>query len=286
MTDERFDPVKERTRAGQNLTAIEDMYARLHSEAINRAGDPSIPGGTAMVLLGPGADVEAFGYAQMSELFGRTKGVTEVALRGDLEPPLAFLAGWADIVRDARGQEPSQRRARIGHEIRYLRSALDWILATDDDGDPWWVRAVEFTDGLKKVRTAMENALKDGTRAERINAECRRCEKRVRLIVMKGDAEDGSKDWWRCPECNHGYDADGVRSCWHQMFVRRGDAPEWVSLRKAAAALNRPPTSVREWALAGKLESEKRDDGQLWVRWSDARALNETVNRRRRKKLA
>lgn len=290
--NEKFDPIKERVRIGQNLSAIEDMFTRLRAEAINRAGDPNIPGGAAMVLLGPGADIEAFGYAQMSELFGRTHGVTEVPLAGEVEPPLSFLAGWADIIREARGQEPSRKRATIASEVRYLRDAADWVLATDDDGRLWWLPALDFIDGLHKVRRAMENVLKDGIRHERINAECKFCDKPERLIVMKGDAEDGSKDWYRCPSGKHSYDIKGVRECWTQMFIRRGDAPEWVTLRQAAAAVNRAVGTVYKWTLPkldtdGRpvsdaiVDSERRDDGVLWVRWADVRAADDTRKRRR-----
>lgn len=289
---EKFDPTKERLRIGRNLTAIAEMFVKLRAEAINRAGDPNIPGGAAMVLLGPGADIEAFGYAQMSELFGRTRGTTEIALAGDVEPPLSFLAGWADIIREARGQEPSRKRATIEREIKYLRDAADWVLATDDDGQLWWVQALDFTDGLSKVRSAMENALKDGIRHERINAECKFCDRPERLVVVKGDAEDGSRDHWRCPSGKHSYDVKGVRECWTQMFIRRGNAPEWVTLRQAAAAVNRAVGTVYKWTLPRLdtdgmpvsepiVASERRDDGMLWVRWADVRAADDTQKRRR-----
>jgi len=291
--NEKFDPIKERVRIAQNLSAIEDMFARLRTEAINRAGDPNIPGGAAMVLLGPGADIEAFGYAQMSELFGRTRGTTEIALAGDVEPPLSFLAGWADIIREARGQEPSRKRATIAREVRYLREAADWVLATDDDGRLWWMQALDFTDGLYKVRRAMENALKAGKRRQWINAECKNCERREKLFLLKkGKAEDGSMDMWQCGSRKHTFDIKGVRDCWTQMFIRRGDAPEWVTLRQAASAVNRAVGTVYKWTLPGLdtdgmpvkaaiVDSERRDDGALWVRWADVRAADDTRKRRR-----
>lgn len=297
--EETFDATQERLRIARNLSAIEDMFGRLHGEAINRAGDPNIPGGAAMVMLGPGSNVEAFNYAQLSELFGRTKGVTEVAIKGDIEPPLSFLASWADIIREARGGEPSGRRATIADEIRYIRSAVDWILAVDHNGDPWWMQVLDFTDGLSKVRSAMENALKDGVRSERINAECKRCPKPTRLIVLMGDQEDGSADSWKCPRCSKEYDVDGVRECWHQMFVQRGPAAEWVPLRRAAAALNRATGTVYKWTLSPTdsqgdaipdrmpiVESEKRADGVLWVRWADVRAADDTRKRRKNRLIA
>jgi hypothetical protein len=237
-------------------------------------------------------------------------GKKEVAylLAEDVEPPLSFLASWADIVREARGQERSTRRARIADEIRYLRSALDWMLAFNDDGEPWFIQVEDFADGLHKVVCTMENVLHAGDRDDKINARCKACdEKRAedddkpapRLSIRKGEGH-GGRDFWQCPRCKQVYDEDGVRRCWRHMFVQRGDAPEWVPLRAAAASLNRPVSTVRTWTLPPDrgdgqpqrradgtpkepmVESEKRADGFTWVRWSDVRAADDMTRRRGR----
>lgn len=307
MSDEdRWSPNKARLSIAQDLSEIVRMFAALKVEAVNRAGDPDIPGGMAMVLLGPGADVEAFGYAQMSELMGRTHKRVWLPNKGDVEPPLSYLASWNDIIRDARGQEPSTKRARLITEVDSIRHALDWMLSVNDLGEPWFMQVEDFADGLHKVRRAMENVLHDGDRDDKINARCKPCDEArkddkaptaPRLSVRKAEG-DGGRDFWQCPRCHQVFDEDGVRRCWRHMFVKRGDAPEWVPLRAAASSVGRPVSTVRTWTLApdrgdgepkrdanGKpikplVESEKREDGRRWVRWSDVRAVDDTTRRR------
>jgi hypothetical protein len=137
-----------RLRIARDLRAITHLYEDLREEAINRAGDPDIPGGDAMVMLGPGADVEAFGYAQISTYLGRTPGWVEEPLPDDLEPPLSFLAGWSDLIREERDM-PTALKATISREVDYIRSSLDWMLSYDESGVPKqtvhsWIRRNEI----------------------------------------------------------------------------------------------------------------------------------------------
>lgn len=276
MTD-TWDPARERVRIAQDLTAIEDMFARLGQEAINRAGNPDIPGGSAMYLLGPGADLEAFGYAQMSELVGRTSGRTEIALRSDVEPPLSFLASWADIVRAERGQDQSTKKARIGDEVRYLRSALDWMLAVNDDGEPWFIQVEDFGQQLHRVRRTMEAVLSEGDRPDRINARCRECDARARLEVI---ATEG-RYRWQCPACREMYDEPGVARCWHAMVAeRQHEMPTWVDLRTASSATGRPYRTIQTWAGRERVETWRTSDGRVMVWWDDVWRVHRDAQRR------
>src|SRR5690606_18327130 len=63
--------VTPQTRAARHLTQIVHMYADLSTEAVNRASSKDMPGGDAMVLLAPGADLAAYKYRQMSAIMGR-----------------------------------------------------------------------------------------------------------------------------------------------------------------------------------------------------------------------
>lgn len=282
-----------RLSIAQDLSAIEDMYARLRAEAVNRAGDPDIPGGAAMVMLGPGADVEAWGYVQLSSMFGRLNIDAEERdriERSGIEPPLSFLASWADIVREERGLEPSGTRAAIQREVAFLRASIDWMLSVDDEGEPWWLPVDDFARRLHQVRRTLENVLHEGQRHERITAECQHCEHHPQLCVKWGNAEDGSEDGWYCKDCHRPFKYDDIRESWRKTLVRRGNPPEWIPLRKAAAALGRPVTTLRDWTkerfIKGEparpfVESEKRD-GVTWVLWADARAKDDTTQRRKR----
>lgn len=267
-----------RLEIAQDMSAIEDMFARLPDEAYNRAGDPDIPGGMATVLLGPGVDLEAFGYAQMSELMGRTEQRVWMPDKGDVEPPLSFLASWSDLVREARGFEPSQRRATIHGEIASLRSALDWMLSVNEDGDPWFIQVEDFASGLRKVRRAMENVLHDGVRAERIRAECKACEESPRLVVDR----DNDPVTYYCPACRETYDVDGVAECWHRMIANRADeVPEWVTVAVAAAATGRSPKTIRRWTDprpngTSKVTKRQREGEHMEVLWAEVRAAHDT----------
>ena len=299
-----WNPDEVRLQIAKDLTAVVQMFADLPGEAINRAGDPDIPGGAAMVMLGPGRDVEAFGYMELSAIMGRIDPhAVEEVLKSDLEPPLSFLASWADLIREERGQEPSQRRATIKREATYLRSALDWMTATNDDGEPWFLSVDDFATQLGKTKRELENVLRAGDRADRIRAECKDCTEAPRLCLRRGEADDGSQDHWYCPACHSSGDQFWVARCWRQMLVKRGDAPEWMPLRAAAASVGRPVSTVRTWTLppdrgdgnpkrdeAGNplppmVESEKRSDGLSWVRWADVRAIDDTTLRRGRNRF-
>lgn len=218
----RWNPVKVRREVVEDLDAIEDMYLRLPSQAVSRAADAEIPGGNAMVMLGPGADLEAWGFVQLSAIFGRLNlGATdeqrkrELAdiVRRDLEPPLSFLASWADVVREERGQldVEARRPARIGAEITYLRGALDWMLAPDEDGTPWWLPVEDFTTQLHELRTALEEVLYDGERddtgAPCLNVACGG----VRLVKEWAPGKDATEDRWHCPRCDRWYDEESYR---------------------------------------------------------------------------
>lgn len=277
-----------RVAIARDLREVESLFSLLREQAVARAGDPSMPGGAAMVLLGPGVNVEAFGYQELSLALGRpmTKYVEE-RIAGDAEPPLSFLASWSDIVRDEQGHGPG-RRASIHREVTYLRSQIDWMLDVDEYGEPHFIQVEDFAEGLRLMRRTLESVLYAGERKELINARCKECERRPRLAVRRKPWPlDGSGDDWVCPWCEAAYDARGVAQCWHRMIAERDDAPEWVTPLQAAQATGRSIRTIRDWAKprAGrepKVASREGDGGRIEVSWDDVRLADDLSARRNR----
>lgn len=193
MNDLRLD-------VSRSLREIGRMYANLADQALAAADDPDIPGGDAMVMLGPGADVEAFGYMQLSAIMGRID--MESVVLDDIEPPLSFLASWVDIIREERGQHPSNRRATIQGELAYLWGALDWMTSVDEDGEPWWLPADDFSTQLRKVRHALESVVHDGFRPVR-GMPCLYCRSD---LLRDFSPRDGFLDSYTCEGCGKPYE--------------------------------------------------------------------------------
>jgi len=241
-----------RVKIARDLRAIEDMYTRLRAEAINRASDPLMPGGEAMVMLGPSADVEAFGYMQMSAIMGRIDAdAVAAAVGGDIEPPLSYLASWSDIVREERSQPPGGR-ASIKREVAYLRGALDWMTAIDEDGAPWFLPVEDFADGLRKVRLAMENVLKEGERHDR-GVSCMDCG--TALVKVWGD--DVESDQWHCRPCGTWSTHDQYWQAVRADYLKRADR---LTATDMLEQYRIKPGTLTGWATKGLVRKRGRDD--------------------------
>jgi hypothetical protein len=253
----RWDRGNVAAQIGGDLTLIKDMFNALREEAETRHSDHEFPGGDAMVMLGPGADVEAFGYVQISAMVGRINE-DDVVLpeKRDLEPPLSFLASWTDIIRDQRDQ-PTDLAATIDREIDYLRKSIDWMFSHDPEGQPHFIQVDELANGLSHVRRRLEDILKDGSRAEftRVNCIALECETHPRL--MKLWAAQVRWDRYRCPACRTEYDkAQFVMARsqnLHASFEGRYIAP-----RDAAEATGVPIKTVYSWMA-------RRNVDRVWV---------------------
>jgi hypothetical protein len=271
----RWNPNAARLQIGQDLTVIEDTYTRLRIEAYHHADDHDIPGGDATVLLGPRADVEAWSYVKLSALMGRLnlghkeasphqrRIEAEAIDHDELEPPLAFLAGWVDIIRRDRGQDDTERLATIGGEIRYLRAALDWITATDHDDtkEPWWDQAEQFVDQLHNVRMKLEDVLLEGERDD-TGAPClgEHCDG-VRLVKQWAGSQDNPLperfDTWKCPRCKRRYTADEYSNACKQasrLYADRLTATDMLDVYRVH------PSTLRTWVQRGLIRRRGRDD--------------------------
>lgn len=186
----------------QSLTSIVVLYRDLEDEALHRYADKDMPGGDALNYLGPVANLEAYGYRQLSDLMGRTnaKGGEDDADVDDA-PPLLVLGGWVEVLRAERGMEPETRRATITREADAIRGAIDWMLAEDEHGTPNFLPADEVAKDLRRVVTRLESILRAGHRTE-FGAPCVHC--RTPLTRLHDDKR-GRLDEYRCTGCGREY---------------------------------------------------------------------------------
>lgn len=238
-----------RISIAQDLREIGRMYGNLHHQAHADADNPEIPGGDAMVMLGPGADIEAFGYMQLSALMGRIEA-DSVALDA-IEPPLSFLASWVDSIREQRGQDASERRATIQGELLYLSKALDWMTQLDEDGAPWWVELDDFATQLHNVRKALERVLHDGEQRDIGGAPCLTCGS----DLLKIWGIDPGTDRYRCHTCERWYTVTEYDLAVHQAYLVNA---EWLTANQMAAVYRVPPGTIVSWA--GRAQIRKRLD--------------------------
>ena len=244
---------KLRIQIAQNLREIANLYLDLHAEAANHHDAKDMPGGTAMVLLGPSADPEAWGYAQMSAALGRTHGHGFDELESDPAPPLLVLAGWVDIIRTERNQ-PTDLPATISREVDYLRQSIEWCLSTDADGDAVFLAVDELAADLRKVRAQLENVLHDGVRQD-TGVPCMRCA--TPLIRIHGPEMDKSADSWECKPCREYSTAAQYNFAVHTDYLRhatRLNASDMLEQYRINVG------TLQGWASKGYVAKRGRDD--------------------------
>lgn len=309
MTDRRWDEAL-RINIARLLRQVETLALDLHAQALATPNDREFPGGRALNMLGPAAvlqDWEALYEAkEAAERFdpktGKDHWEGPLTPKGEptsnqldpavyereadaAEQPLNVLCFWTRVIREERDQ-PTSLKPTLSREVDYISKNLDWMLRSDDFDEPVWPLVFELAEELRVLVRRMEDVLHMGDRSDHIRAECWMCEEHPRLMVRYGSVPRA--DWWKCPNCRQDYDEDGVRECWRKALVRRGTPPEWLPLRKAAAAIGRPVSTVRTWTLPRfqkepKVQS-KPDQGVTLVRWADVRAADDTTHRRQRRR--
>lgn len=242
-----------------NLSSIEAMYARLSQEAEYRYADKELPGGDALVMLGPVANMEAFNYRQLSEMMGRTDGGSGVDdLDTDPAPPLLVLAGWVDCIKAERGEESTQR-ARIDREIKYLRSAIDWITGTNADDEPYFLAADELDRDLEALVKRLEAVLKDGTRITH-GAPCLHCVG-VNMVRIE-DARKGLQDKYECPKCHRDYTKTNYDYVVGVTFLQHATE---LTAAQIETRTEIPASKVRVWGTRYEgLKTRKNPEG-VWL---------------------
>lgn len=297
------------TKVARNLTEIENLTASLPAQAAHKAADRLMPGGMAMVMLGPDADLdewaEQIAYAELRHYATCEKdshkgctvaGAEHVEDEDDqwTEDPLRTLLFWTDEWRERHGYPLEGREATIVGEVKFLRWCLNWAWENEPHFE-------DFADDVHQVRLRLESALLAGRRAERSRVRCPNpeCENKPRLILVRARrhaARDAdlleqvatiqTEDHWKCTACKTRYDADAYRRAYGQQLRSQG-AERYVPFRDALATLRdqgRPERTVRKWVIDGEVDAYcDRSTRRLMVWWPDLWRLHlatQTRNRR------
>lgn len=196
MTDDPLLPV------AADLRAILDLHRDLPQQAANHATSRLMPGGLAMVALGPVASPEAVGYVVDSIENGRLDCADEIPDNDDdWEPPLQTLRFWSEEWRRLHDREVDGWTVRT--EAGFLLTALQWAW----DNEPHWD---DFAKDVRAARRRLEDVLHDGEREERSWVPCLDCSENrqglpiaVRLVRYWGTV--AAADGWICPRCKRLY---------------------------------------------------------------------------------
>lgn len=256
-------------KVARDLTEIVDLHRRLAEQAVHQAGakvdGTSLPGGAAMVALGPVANLEAWGNQNATdERMGLAYTSVEDEDPEEAWSPFQLLEFWSEDWRRVHEAEYG-RRPTIESEANFIRWALDWAW----ENEPRWD---DFAADVRKARVKLEDILSAGNRAERSRVPCssEACEPQPRLIVIRGEGD--TPDHHKCPACKTRYMPDDYdRALGRQM--RSEGAARFVPKRDAVAVLRdqgRPGETIRKWFADLEVETYcEVGTRRVFVWWPD-----------------
>lgn len=252
-------------KVARDLTEIIELHERLRAQAENQASHSLMPGGHAMVALGHVANLEAWeNLNDATERYAKAYTSAEDEDPEEAWSPFQILEFWSEQWRREHEAE-YDTRPTITSEANFIRHSLDWAWQNETGWD-------DFAADVRRARVKLEDILHAGNRVELSRIVCPDCESKPRLIVLRGSAEDGSDDRWKCHVCRNRLDADDAHKA-HAKMLRSESAKRWVHQADAIATLKaqgRPERTIRSWLADG--EGSGYCDPvthQVWVWWPD-----------------
>jgi hypothetical protein len=231
-----------------------------------------MPGGLAMAALGNVANLEAWGNMQQAterheagvEGYKRAYTSAEDEDPEEAWSPLQLLEFGSEEWRRVHDAE-YDTRPTFESEAGFIRWALNWAW----DHEPRWD---DFAADIRRARVGLENILYAGRRQERSRIVCVDCEPEVRLLLLRGVADDGGDDQWKCPRCKKRYTSDDAQKA-HAKMLRSKGAERWLHQTDAIALLKgqgRPERTVRDWLAEGEGSGYcDPKTHEVWVWWPD-----------------
>lgn len=265
-------------KVARDLSAIVELHERLASQAEHQASHSLMPGGYAMVALGNVANIEAWeNRQQATERYARAYTSVEDEDPDEAWSPFQLLEFWSEQWRREHGAEYDQRPT-ITSEANFIRWALDWAW----ENEPAWD---DFATDINRARVRLEDIVHAGKRVELSRIVCPNCETKPRLIVIRGNDEDGTDDVWKCHACKLRLLPEGVHQA-HAKMLRSEGAERWVHQVDAIATLKaqgRPEPTIRAWLADGEGNGFcDPKTHEVWVWWPDLWSKHLTTPTRKR----
>jgi hypothetical protein len=253
------------TQVARDLTAIERLAGDLETQAVHHAGSKLMPGGEAMVQLGPTASMDEWAeqlaalelrhetgpYACPKPSHRDCKIAPHVADEDDTWPAFQTLRFWSEQWREQEGYPLEGRRPTIATEAGLIRHMLHWAWEHEPD-------FATMASDVADARRRLEDVLSDGVRSRRgvpclsCGATLRRPFRAPRPCSCSGDPcphdRGGLADEWRCRQCNRRYRDDDYRKALaHYYHVHA----EWLPLEQASRRTGVEPGAIKMRASRG-----------------------------------
>ena len=245
--------------ARDHLTTIGFLTTHLHDEALHgsRSEHADMPGGNALVMLGPGNYSGSLSPADEQ--------------RDDPRPVLTVLNYWCTWWTTHAGAPT------VDYTLPALVDYLGRVLHQIAERPAFPLLALD----LSRTRRQLENVLYDGERPEVSRVPCWECGTRLHKVY----AAKASDDYWTCPKCGERYDRGRYDRAKHDHLASQG-ADRYVPVMVAIAAIGRHEQTVRAWIRRG-LVGVQRDaaTGRVTAWWPDVRAMHLSTERRRRRRV-
>lgn len=282
-----YDSSKTRLDVARALSDIASLYLDLWAEAEAKHADREMPGGDAMNMLGPVANLEAWEHRyeaaearaiSMDDPWttangGANYGSDQLAAE---DHPLLILATWEDAIRE-ECEQPTDLRATVPRAIDYLRGKLDRITAEDIHEDPQWPAVEPLLTDLKKVRATLEALLHEGYRADR-GADCLTCGQRLVREWAQGPGKTDDDDHWNCTPCGFRYNHAAYMLAVRADYMARAT---WLQADHMQEQYRIPVGTLQGWAGKGHVAKRRNiHTGRMVYRVLDA------VKRRDRDEVA
>jgi hypothetical protein len=250
------------TKVARDLTEILALVIQLPAQAIDDSSARLMPGGRAMVELGPVANLEAWGHMQdATERTGRAYTSAEDEDPDEAWSAFQLVEFWSEQWRREHDAE-YDKRPTIATEVNFLRYLLGWAW----DNEPMWDA---FAADIRRARVRLEDILSEGKRVEKTRVLCHLCDEPRHLIRLVG--ADGREDTWKCPACKARIDADGFGRAYAKM-LRHSSAERFITLSDAVSTLvsqGRGERTVRRWMASEDVDTQVDENGRTLVYWPD-----------------